>query len=110
MATSTGLGIREQNESQLQDANREAELFINAVPSILIGLDCQGHIKGWNDAAAKTFGLNKADVLGKMLAHCGINWQAERIEPAISEVMQSRQRLSLDDVRFEMQGSSRTSE
>jgi PAS domain S-box-containing protein len=74
----------------------------------LIGLDCQGRIKRWNDAAAKTLGLNKADVLGKTLAHCGINWQAERIEPAISEVMQSRERLSLDDVRFEMQGTSRT--
>ena len=71
VATSTGLGIREQNERQMQDANREAELFINAVPSILIGLDCQGRIKRGNDAAAKTFGLNKADVLGKMLANVG---------------------------------------
>lgn len=107
MATSIDLGIREPDEKQPQDAHREAELFINAVPSILISLDSQGLIKRWNDAAARTFGLGKAEVLGKTLASCGIKWQTEGIESTIRELMRSGQKLSLDDIRFEMHGCSR---
>jgi PAS domain-containing protein len=70
--TSMDRGIREPDEKQLQDAHREAEFFINAVPSILIGLDSDGRIKRWNDAAVRTFGLPKEDVLGKTLANCGL--------------------------------------
>ena len=47
------------------DSLREEGWFFNAVPSILIGLDSQGHIKCWNDAALRTFGLEKKGVLGR---------------------------------------------
>lgn len=92
---------------QLRDAHNEAELFINAVPSILIGMDSQGRIARWNRAASQTFGLNAVDVLGKTLNTCGIKWMSENIESTIRDCMPPERRLSLDDVRFERSGCSR---
>jgi two-component system, NtrC family, sensor kinase len=87
---------------------REEGLFFNAVPSILIGLDSQGHIKCWNDAAVRTFGLEKKDVLGKTLSTCGIHWLTEDIESTIIAEGRPELRRALDSIQFQKQGSSRT--
>ena len=55
-------------DANTRDSHNAAELFINSVPSILIGIDDQGHIKRWNRAAAQTFGLEETDVRGKRLS------------------------------------------
>ncbi len=88
-------------EEDLRDSHREAELFINAVPSILIGLDAQGRINRWNDAATQTFGLPSTEVLGKPLATCGIKWLTLDFESALNARLQSERRVSWDGVRFE---------
>jgi two-component system, NtrC family, sensor kinase len=46
-------------EESVRDAHAETELFINSVPSILIGTDTQGRITRWNDGAATVFGVDK---------------------------------------------------
>lgn len=94
-------------EWQLQGPHCEAELFINAVPSILIGLDSQGRIKRWNDAAAETFGLKGTEVLGKPLASCGIKWLTVDIDSIINRVLNSQQRVSWDGTQFERNGEPR---
>jgi two-component system NtrC family sensor kinase len=94
-------------KTPFKDAHREAELFINAVPSILIGLDSEGRIKRWNRAAAQTFGLAETSVMGKTLGSCGIRWITQDIESTVRERPEAACRLSLDDVRFERDGCSR---
>ena len=59
----------------LETAHRQAEVFINAVPSILVGLNRQSCVTRWNASAARVFGLPEAEVVGKPLADCGIQWQ-----------------------------------
>jgi PAS domain S-box-containing protein len=78
--------ITERGEAEiaLSNAHRDAELFINSVPSILIGLDADGRIKRWNVAAAEAFGISKAAAFGKLLGSCGIKWLREDID---SEIM-----------------------
>jgi PAS domain S-box-containing protein len=61
-------------ESALRDAHQESELFINSVPSILIGTDAEGNITRWNLAAQNTFGLSADTVRGKSMIDCGIKW------------------------------------
>jgi PAS domain S-box-containing protein len=58
----------------LRTAHLEAEVFINAVPSILIGLDQDARITRWNLTASRTFGLPGPEVIGKQLTECGITW------------------------------------
>jgi PAS domain S-box-containing protein len=107
VGVSADYGAREKAGMELRDSHHEAELFINAVPSILIGLDSQGRIKRWNGAAAQAFGLEGAEVLGKALASCEIRWLNPDIESRIGDLLWSEQRLSLDDIRFEKAGEPR---
>jgi PAS domain S-box-containing protein len=104
---SADFGAREKTEIELRDSHHEDELFINAVPSILIGLDSQGRIKRWNGAAAQAFGLEGAGVLGKALASCGIRWLNPDIESRVGDLLRSERGLSLDDLRFEKAGEPR---
>ena len=73
----------EKAEIALSNAHRDAELFINSVPSILIGLDACGRVKRWNFAATQTFGIAAGEALGKPLGSCGIKWHREDIDSEI---------------------------
>ncbi len=64
----------ESAEGALRAAHAESELFINSVPSILIGTDRAGQITRWNLTAATAFGLPADAVLGKPLHNCQIHW------------------------------------
>ena len=48
-------------EESLRDLHAETELFINSVPSILIGTDMRGGITRWNRGAKQVFGVTKDD-------------------------------------------------
>src|SRR5947209_10917407 len=61
-------------EQALRIAHEQAQQFINAVPSMLIGLDKSGCITRWNRAATKVFGFSTGEVMGKPLGDCGIQW------------------------------------
>ncbi len=87
-------------------ARMEAEVFIDAVPSILIGLNHELCITRWNLSAATAFGLPKARVTGKPLTDCGIRW----VRPGMAEEVRSwfcgRSRRC-DAIPFERDGETR---
>ena len=91
----------------LRDSHAEAELFINSVPSILVGLDPRGYIKRWNSAAANVFGLSAEEVRGKSLTSCGIEWLLPEIDATIQELLQTKCRVSWDGVTFRRGGETR---
>jgi PAS domain S-box-containing protein len=65
--------LREQSRF-IEDARMELEVFINSVPSILLGTDNAGKITRWNKGAEDAFGLPESAVTGKTLPECGVNW------------------------------------
>jgi len=87
-----------------RDSLCAAELFINSVPSILIGVDTNGRVNRWNRAAVQTFDLEQTEVLGKPLSNCGIHWLNSGIDATISDLLRSRQRFVWDGVQFEKDG------
>jgi two-component system, NtrC family, sensor kinase len=91
-------------EANLRDSHSAAELFINSVPSILIGIDAQGLVNRWNRAAAQTFSLEETEVLGKPLSNCGIHWLSSGIESTISDLLGSPRKFVWDGVQFEKNG------
>ena len=99
----SGWGQRARDKST-HDSHCAAELFINSVPSILIGVDANGRVNRWNRAAIQTFGLVESEVLGKPLSKCGIHWLNSEIDPTISDLLRSRQRFVWDGVQFEKDG------
>lgn len=98
--------LRDERQA-LQAAHREAEVFIDAVPSILIGVDQDSHITRWNLTAANAFGLSGDEVVGKRLADCGVRWlrpdMPEEIRSWCSEPASRR----CDHIPFEMNGETR---
>ena len=65
---------RKDAEKALQLVHGETELFLMCIPSILIGLDSQGRITRWNNAATTTFSIQSTDAVGRNLESCGIEW------------------------------------
>ena len=98
---------RKATEARLRQAHHEAELFINAVPSILIGLDARGCIRRWNSTAERTFGLTLTDVAGKPLTSCGIKWLSPLTHFPAALLDESKAPVKVDGVMFEIDGTCR---
>ncbi|MFY9645761.1 MAG: ATP-binding protein [Terriglobales bacterium] len=104
--------VREMTErlldekDSLRTAHQEAEMFINAVPSILIGVDHNSIITRWNSAAAAAFNLSGPDVIGKALTDCGIRWVTVDLHDEIqSWVLQKDRRRC--ELQFDLNGETR---
>jgi two-component system, sensor histidine kinase and response regulator len=85
---------------ELARARAESELFINFVPSILIGANALGHITRWNRAAASVFGMSKDQVEGRSLVDCGIKW-LQSSESEIRSYVHTTEQSSYKDLTFE---------
>jgi PAS domain S-box-containing protein len=100
------IGELKKSEEALRTAHREAEIFIDAVPSILIGVDCDSLVTRWNSIAASAFGLSKDEVLGKELADCGIRWLRPGMREEIHSWGSEAGSLRRDQVPFDMNGET----
>ena len=85
-------------EESLRDLHAETELFINSVPSILIGTDFAGKINRWNHAAREIFGLRQEEVGGRMLDDCGIQWTDSGIQGQVDHVLKTGVVCQLNDL------------
>jgi PAS domain S-box-containing protein len=85
----------------------DAEIFINAVPSILIGVDEHTRITRWNSTAADAFGLSKAEVVGKPLAGCGIRWLQPEMQNEIRSWCSAQNARRCDRIPVEVNGETR---
>jgi PAS domain S-box-containing protein len=106
-AVSRDISERKKSENAVRMAHQEAEVFINAVPSILIGVDHHSHVTRWNLTAAAAFGLSGDQVLGKQLADCGVKWLRPDMPDEIRSWCSERGARSCDNIPFEMNGETR---
>lgn len=93
----------EERDEAIRAAHAESELFINSVPSILIGTDSAGLITRWNLAAETTFGINSKAVLGRPLQNCGVRWLSPKLGAEADSWFRVR-RSERCDVTFERDG------
>lgn len=91
-------------EKKLQAVHTETELFLQSIPSILIGLDGQGRINRWNVAASNVFGLDKASVMGHALQACPIQWLYPEAKKEIAGWLKIEVSCRSDDLSFEKDG------
>jgi len=94
-------------EKRLQAAYAETELFLQSIPSILIGLDGDGRITRWNPTAAEALGVPSTQALGRMIDDCGIHWLHPEIKQEVARWLQTETAYRADNLSFEREGKTR---
>ena len=85
---------------ELRIAHQENQELLSAIPSIMVALDANGIVTKWNHKAGSTFGISGADVVGKPLRDCGIQWNSSKVLNEISDALTTDRRTHLGDVRY----------
>jgi two-component system NtrC family sensor kinase len=104
---SRGIDERLLAEHNLAAAHAETELFLQSVPSILIGLDSEGRISRWNRAATDVFRRSSDDVLGHTLEDCGIKWLHPDMRQEVGRWLQTESMYRGEDLAYESEGKRR---
>lgn len=94
-------------EKKLQEASAETELFLQSIPSILIGLDAEGRITRWNRSAAEVFHLSSEQVVGRAIEHCGIKWLHPEMGMEVARWLQIESSYRAEDLAFEIDATRR---
>lgn len=94
-------------EDALRAAHAESELFINSVPSILIGIDNEGLVTRWNIAAASVFGMPAETIVGRPLGNCGMRWVDPELNKQVDAWFRVEKLEKRDNVVFERDGRRR---
>ncbi|MES0371740.1 MAG: PAS domain S-box protein [Mariprofundaceae bacterium] len=92
-----------EEERAKEELHREHNLnqqLLLAIPSILIGVDHDGLVALWNQSAAVTFGIDKADALGTHFSELKIQWSWNTINHGIAE-SRAAGTSRIDDVTFQ---------
>jgi|SRR5579862_909787 len=88
-------------ERKLQEAAAETELFLQSIPSILIGLGAQGEVTRWNRSAAEVFHLSSAQVIGLPIDDCGIRWLHPEMGFEVSRWLQTEDAYRCEDLAYQ---------
>jgi PAS domain S-box-containing protein len=91
---------RELAEEAFNRAHRQNEQLLVSIPSILIGVDGQDNVAHFNRPAEETFGLTEAEVVGKPLLECGIEWDWFEALQRIMAGRKGMQTTALNDVKY----------
>lgn len=91
-------------EEALRAAHAESELFINSVPSILIGTDNDGLVTRWNLTAAAVFGIPADVMVGQPLLNCGMHWVHPQLNREVDSWFRVRRLEKRENVTFERNG------
>jgi PAS domain S-box-containing protein len=95
------ISVQVKSEEDLRQAHADAEIVINSVPSILIGLDSRSKITRWNRTAEQIFNLERHEVLGKVLGNCGIQWLRPDISNLFDTCLSERREGRLEELMFQ---------
>jgi len=105
---------REQLEStvmlrteELRKAHRNIEVFLLAIPSILIGLNRRGFVTRWNQTAEQVFGVEAKDAIGEFIGCCGVQWVNPTIGAEIVSWLNTDVVLRCNDIAYQRSGKVR---
>lgn len=80
--TFNDITLRIEAEAELRKEHALNQQLLGAIPSILIGVDGEGFIALWNQAAVLTFGITSAEAMDSHFSRLAISWDFEAIDEA----------------------------
>lgn len=84
----------------LKVSHNHNEQLIAAIPSILIYINEDDKIIGWNKTAERVFGITSGEATGMLFNNCKIQWYDKEIAHQILNCRNEHQPTRIDDVRF----------
>lgn len=87
-------------EKRLRDAHSETEIFLDFIPSVVIGLDAKGRITRWNRTAANVLGLPRQHTMGRSITQCGVRWLRTDMEQEVGRWLATTGSYRADDMSF----------
>ena len=101
------IGAQQILEKKLHAAYAETELFLDFIPSMVIGLDSSGQITRWNRTAANILGLPRGQAVGRSILHCGIRWLHGEMQQEVARWLATTDFYRADDMAYEREGRVR---
>jgi len=94
-------------ERKFQAVHAETELFLESIPSILIGLNSEGRITRWNPTATQVLGLESAEVRGRRIDDCGIKSLSPEMKSEVRQWLHAETLHRSDNIPYEKDGKTR---
>ena len=76
---------RKQAEEALHNAHRDAKQLLDAIMSVLIGVDANDRVTTWNTATERIFGIEAEDAVGQSFDDLRVAWDRAAVTKAISQ-------------------------
>ncbi len=89
-----------RDQETIKRAHRELETVLQAIPSILVGVDSEGHVVHWSASAEQTFGPSSSQVLGHPFSQLDIGWDWTTVQRFISENLHTGKPKRLPEIDF----------
>ncbi len=91
---------RNQASVELERAHAGTKQLLEAIPSILVGVDADGRVTTWNSAAERVLGIAAERVVGRLFHDLRVEWDRAAVARGVSECCANSKVTHLDDIRF----------
>lgn len=92
-------------EQAVTEAHKETEGLLSAISSIFIGVDENGIITRWNEAATQTFGMNANDLVGKKFKDAKIKWNWDEFNARFPQDRPEQKVFRLENMEYQKQNN-----
>lgn len=90
----------QQEIAERKKAEKENQELLASISSILIGVNRAGYLSHWNQPAEIIFGLSPAEMLGRPLAECELQWDWARLNEGLADCRKKGDPVQLREVRY----------
>jgi PAS domain S-box-containing protein len=90
---------RKQQEEEMRRLHRETEKLFASISAGLVGVDVEGRVARWNEAAVQTFGLSAEVAMNQSFHSLPIGWDWERLMVVIGHAVHTERQQELDNFR-----------
>jgi PAS domain S-box-containing protein len=96
---------RRAERTALQNSEQLA-LMLESISSILIVLDGENVVAHWNAAAARVFGLDAGETVGRPLQALGLGWPAESLARHLTKCRRQGEALRIESLPYHPRGQA----
>lgn len=100
VAIMTDISSMVDQENVLKKINKEFEVLLASLPSIVIGVSTKDRITHWNKFAESVFNIKKEHITGMRFYESNIRWDWEVIYESIGECVLNDKSIRIDDLKF----------